>query len=54
MYYDFIAHWVEDPGNAKLATLTVFTEGRTPEETCNEILNHVLCSGTDHNNPSVN
>jgi ABC-type arginine transport system ATPase subunit len=52
--YDFIAHWVEDPGNAKLATLTVFTEGRTPEETCNEILKHVRCSGKDHNNLSFN
>lgn len=36
--YDFMAHWVEDPGNAELATVTVFTEGRTPEETCDDIL----------------
>lgn len=39
--YDFLAQWVEDPGNAELATMTVFTEGRTPEETCEEILTYL-------------
>jgi ABC-type arginine transport system ATPase subunit len=39
--YDFIAHWVADPGNAELATVTVYTDGRTPAETCAEILTHV-------------
>ena len=39
--YDFIARWVEDPGNAELATLTVFTEHRTPEQTCDEILRRI-------------
>ena len=36
--YDFIEHWVTDRCNHDLATLTVFTEGRTPEETCEEIV----------------
>ena len=36
--YDFIAHWVEDPGNAELATWTVYTGGKTPEETADEIV----------------
>ncbi len=39
--YDFIPHRVADHGNAEIATLTVFTEGWTPEETCAEILKHV-------------
>jgi chloramphenicol 3-O-phosphotransferase len=36
--YDFIEHWVKDRCNHYLATLTVFTEGRMPQETCEEIL----------------
>jgi hypothetical protein len=36
--YDFIAHWVQDPCNAELATRTVYTLDRTPEETCAEII----------------
>jgi hypothetical protein len=36
--YDFIEHWVKDRCNHDLATLTVFTEGRMPQETCEEIL----------------
>jgi hypothetical protein len=39
--YDFIAQWVHDPGNSELATLTVYTEGRTPAETCDEILANI-------------
>jgi chloramphenicol 3-O-phosphotransferase len=35
--YDFMEHWVKDSCNHGLATLTVYTEGRTPEETCTEI-----------------
>lgn len=36
--YDFIVHWVRDPCNARLATLTVYTEGRAPADTCDDIL----------------
>jgi hypothetical protein len=39
--YDFIAQWFQDPGNSELATLTVYTEGCTPTETCDEILTQV-------------
>lgn len=36
--YDFIEHWVKDPDNHRLATITVYTEGKSPQETCDEIL----------------
>ena len=36
--YDFIEHWVKDRCNHDLATLTIFNEGQTPQETCEEIL----------------
>ncbi|WP_310486502.1 shikimate kinase [Chamaesiphon sp. VAR_69_metabat_338] len=36
--YDFIAHWVKDSQNHDLATLTIFTEGKTRTETCEEIV----------------
>jgi hypothetical protein len=36
--YDFIEHWVKDSHNHDLATMTVFTEGKTPIETCGEII----------------
>ena len=36
--YDYIAHWTKDHCNHTLATLTVYTEGRTPEQTCDEVL----------------
>jgi hypothetical protein len=36
--YDFIEHWVKDNCNHDLATLTVLTEGKTPMETCEEIV----------------
>jgi broad specificity phosphatase PhoE len=35
--YDFMERWVKDPCNHDLATLTVYTEGQTPQETCAEI-----------------
>jgi hypothetical protein len=41
--YDFIAHWVSDPCNAELATHTVYTEDKTPEQTCAEIIG--ICAG---------
>jgi shikimate kinase len=34
---DFIARWVDDPAQRALPTITVFTDGRTPEETADEI-----------------
>jgi hypothetical protein len=36
--YNFIEHWVKDSCNHDLATLTIFTEGKTPTESCEEIL----------------
>ncbi|MEM7535989.1 MAG: shikimate kinase [Chloroflexota bacterium] len=36
--YDFIEHWVKDDCNERLATVTIYTEGKTPEETCDDIL----------------
>jgi hypothetical protein len=36
--YDFIEHWVKDRCNHELATLTVYTQDKTPEQTCDEIL----------------
>jgi Shikimate kinase len=36
--YDFIEHWVKDSCNHNLATLTIFTEGKTPEKSCEEII----------------
>lgn len=36
--YDFIEHWVKDDCNHDLATATIFTDGKTPEQTCEEIL----------------
>ena len=36
--FDFQAHFVNHPSNSRLATLTVYTEGKTPAETCDEIL----------------
>jgi hypothetical protein len=36
--YDFIAHWVKDRCNHELATLTVYTQDKTPQQTCDEIL----------------
>jgi hypothetical protein len=35
--YDYIEHWVKDDCNHLLATLTVYTDGCTPERTCEEI-----------------
>ena len=36
--FDFQAHFVNHPSNSRLATLTVYTEGKTPAATCDEIL----------------
>lgn len=36
--YDFIAHWVKDDCNHRLATNTVYTDGKTPAETLEELL----------------
>lgn len=44
--YDFIAHWVQDPCNAELATHTVYTLDKTPEETCTEIIG--ICASDRH------
>ena len=36
--YDFIEHWVKDDCNRLLSTKIFYTEGKTPEETRDEIL----------------
>lgn len=41
VFYDINEHFVRHPSNYKLAKFTVYTKGKTPEETCNEILNLV-------------
>lgn len=35
---DYFEHWVKDPQFHQLATATVYTDGKTPEETADEIL----------------
>ena len=39
--YDWIEHWVKDHCNFDLATLIVYTEGKTPDQTRDEILSRV-------------
>ena len=39
--YDFIEQWVKGNCNHHLATLTIYTEGKTPEETKDEILQKI-------------
>ena len=36
--FDFTARFVKHPANHDLAKFTVYTKGKTPEETCDEIL----------------
>jgi shikimate kinase len=36
--FDFQAYFVQHPSNYRLATMTVYTEGKTPEQTCSEIV----------------
>ncbi len=36
--YDFITRWTKDMCNARLAKYTIYTEGKTPEETRDEVL----------------
>jgi shikimate kinase len=38
---DFNEHFVRHPSNRELAKLVVYTHGKTPEETCEEILSRV-------------
>ncbi|AFY96449.1 shikimate kinase [Chamaesiphon minutus] len=47
--YDFIAHWVKDSCNHDLATMTIFTEGKTPMETCEEIIDRMVTSSIEQN-----
>lgn len=39
--YDFIAHWVKDACNQSLATITIYTDGKSPEETRDEIITKI-------------
>ena len=38
---DFIEHWVKGSCNQNLATMTIYTEDKTPEETRDEILQKI-------------
>ena len=40
--FEVNAHFVKHPSNQKLAKIVVFTEGKTPEETCEEILGRLV------------
>ncbi|MCU0493968.1 MAG: hypothetical protein MUD01_20450 [Chloroflexaceae bacterium] len=46
--YDYIEHWVMDSCNHALATATIYTEGRTPEETCDEIIASMRATRASH------
>ena len=35
------AHFVKHPSNSRLAKITVYTEGKSPQETCDEILEKI-------------
>lgn len=39
--YDFIEHWVKDDCNHSLSTVTIYTEGKSPEQTRDEALNAI-------------
>lgn len=39
--YDFIEHWVKDDCNHCLSTMTIYTEGKSPDQTRGEILESV-------------
>jgi hypothetical protein len=40
--------FVKHPSNHELATITVYTEGKTPEATCQEILSRLFsASGSE-------
>ena len=39
--YDFIEHWVKDDCNHRLSTMTIYTEGKAPEHTRDEILENL-------------
>src|SRR5262249_37439970 len=36
--YDFVEHWVKDPCNHELATMTIYTDNKSAEQTCDEIV----------------
>lgn len=38
---DVNAHFVKHPSNRKLAKITVYTDGKSPQETCDEILEKI-------------
>ncbi|MFK7856251.1 MAG: hypothetical protein AB8B79_19200 [Granulosicoccus sp.] len=56
--YDFFERWVKDDSNHDLATVTIFTDGKTPEQTCEEILkaigvHHSAAAGTRLNEKRI-
>jgi len=36
--FDFFSHWVKSHCNADLAKITIYTEGKTPEQSTNELI----------------
>lgn len=44
--FDFQEHFVKHPSNQALAKLIIYTEGKSPEETCREILSKVAAVPT--------
>jgi shikimate kinase len=38
---DLNEHFVKHPSNQRLAKMTIYTQGKSPEETCNEILEKI-------------
>jgi hypothetical protein len=39
--FDFVTHFVRHSSNIALAKYVVYTEDKTPQETCDEILSHI-------------
>jgi hypothetical protein len=38
---DLNEHFVKHPSNQRLAKMTIYTQGKSPEETCDEILEKI-------------
>ena len=42
--FDVNEHFIKHPSNHKLAKMTIYTNGKSPEETCDEILGKLVMS----------
>ncbi|MEU4606226.1 hypothetical protein AB0F43_24820 [Kribbella sp. NPDC023972] len=45
--FDYLTHWVDDPGTAQVATHTVYNLDETPDQTAGRLLQHLSSSGMD-------